>query len=173
MSKSIALAPDLAALLDGYVKIWNARTRATRAAESTHTTCRTMWAEDLQRYVRVWTRYETDGDRGSAFAFVDKETGELLKPDGWKKPAKGSRGNLRDCSWLLMTGPYGVGYLPKSGHVSSTWPAIAPADYLVIRDALLAGQVDHAVSLVVANDRAYYERRAAEAKRQSEIAEVA
>lgn len=27
-------------------------------------------------------------------AFVDRETGDLYKPEGWNKPAKGVRGNI-------------------------------------------------------------------------------
>lgn len=30
----------------------------------------------------------------SAHAFIDRDTGNILKPDGWKKPARGVRGNI-------------------------------------------------------------------------------
>ena len=42
-----------------------------------------------KRYIRVTTN-------GSAFCFVDKESGDVLKPNGWKTPAKHARGNIHD-----------------------------------------------------------------------------
>ncbi len=32
----------------------------------------------------------------SVFAFIDKTTGDVLKPASWKAPAKGARGNIFD-----------------------------------------------------------------------------
>lgn len=43
------------------------------------------------RYVRV---VATDGPSRSALAFVECATGNVYKPDGWKRPAKGVRGNI-------------------------------------------------------------------------------
>lgn len=37
-----------------------------------------------RKYVRVWT--DTHGQR-SVYCFVDKPTGHVWKPDGWKAPA--------------------------------------------------------------------------------------
>lgn len=52
-----------------------------------------------RRYIRV---HKTTGyGARSAYAFVDRLTGDVLKPAGWKKPAKGRRGNI-------YTGNYGV-----------------------------------------------------------------
>jgi len=54
----------------------------------------TIRYEDGKRYVRIFTRH--NGSR-SAWAFVDKETGDVLKPHGWKGPAKNfARGNIFD-----------------------------------------------------------------------------
>lgn len=43
------------------------------------------------KFVRV---VATDGPSRSALAFVERATGDIFKPDGWKKPAKGARGNI-------------------------------------------------------------------------------
>lgn len=49
---------------------------------------------------------------GSVKAFVDKQSGDVLKPASWKAPAKHARGNIFD-KWngLKMMGPYGPAYL--------------------------------------------------------------
>jgi hypothetical protein len=47
------------------------------------------------------------GER-SAYGFIDLANGDLLKADGWKQPAKGKRGNIRD--GLLGCTPYGLVY---------------------------------------------------------------
>lgn len=59
-----------------------------------------------KRYIRIV--YYGSGGR-SAWAFVDKTNGDVLKPDGWKRPAKHARGNIYNLSeaikWLRWTGP--------------------------------------------------------------------
>lgn len=48
----------------------------------------------------------------SAWAFIDRTTGGVLKPAGYKAPAKGERGNIFDSQNGLGTiGPYGPAYL--------------------------------------------------------------
>jgi hypothetical protein len=48
----------------------------------------------------------------SAWAFIDRTNGDVLKPATWKAPAKGARGNIFDQSNGLKTmGPYGPAYL--------------------------------------------------------------
>ncbi len=42
------------------------------------------------RYIRVVSRI-LDGPPGGVHAFVEKATGDVLKPDGWRRPAKGVR----------------------------------------------------------------------------------
>jgi hypothetical protein len=51
---------------------------------------------DGRRYIRLDTI--CDGGRGqrSVWAFIDKKTGDILKPAGYKAPAKHARGNLFD-----------------------------------------------------------------------------
>lgn len=53
----------------------------------------TLVAERGSRYIRIVA--EQPGSR-SAWAFVDQTNGDVLKADGWKKPAKGARGNVFD-----------------------------------------------------------------------------
>lgn len=50
------------------------------------------------------------GDQRSAYAFVDLSNGDLLKCDGWKKPAKGKRGNIFAAMPLNGCTPYGMAY---------------------------------------------------------------
>jgi hypothetical protein len=62
-----------------------------------------------QRYVRV-----VAGSRGSrsVYCFIDKTNGDVLKAEGWKKPAKHKRSNLFDDDYGLSgVGPYGAKYL--------------------------------------------------------------
>jgi hypothetical protein len=56
----------------------------------------------------VLTQY---GDQRSAYGFIDLTSGDLLKADGWKKPAKHARGNLFSATPLAGCGPYGMAYL--------------------------------------------------------------
>ncbi len=69
-----------------------------------------------RRYVRIWRReLDNDGNirndnRGSAYCFIDKN-GDILKPDGWKKPAKHARGNIFDADPLEAVNPHGANYL--------------------------------------------------------------
>lgn len=49
-------------------------------------------AESGRRYVRI-VRTDTNGSR-DVFSFIDQTNGDILKADGWKKPAPGARGNV-------------------------------------------------------------------------------
>jgi hypothetical protein len=75
---------------------------------------RQLTTEEGQRYIRVVAFYDVDGKpmHRSAWAFVDKTTGDVLKAASWKKPAKHARGNIFD-EWngLKSVGPYGPAYL--------------------------------------------------------------
>jgi hypothetical protein len=58
-----------------------------------------------KKYIRVVRDH-------SAHAFIEIATGDVLKPDGWKRPAKHARGNIFDESnGLQWMGPYGPAYL--------------------------------------------------------------
>ena len=45
------------------------------------------------------------------YAFIEKETGNILKPASWAAPAKHARGNIYGENMLDGCGPYGVKYL--------------------------------------------------------------
>jgi hypothetical protein len=67
---------------------------------------------DGRRYIRV--DVINDGGRGqrSVWAFIDKKTGDILKPAGYKAPAKHARGNLFDSvGGVGSLTPYGPKYL--------------------------------------------------------------
>ena len=65
--------------------------------------------EWLNKRVRV-VREDT-GSR-SVHCFVDMATGDVLKADGWSRPAKHARGNIyRPDNGLKAMGPYGAAYL--------------------------------------------------------------
>ena len=58
-----------------------------------------------------FTRIVTDDGVGrSAYGFIDNATGALLKADGWKRPAKGARGNVLGAEPLAGCTPHGVVY---------------------------------------------------------------
>ncbi len=62
-----------------------------------------------QKYVRVVQR-DKGSEHGSAWCFVEISTGNILKCDGWKRPAKGVRGSIYSADF------YGYGcttYGPK------------------------------------------------------------
>jgi hypothetical protein len=65
--------------------------------------------EEGKRYVRVMSKSKNSN---SAWAFVDKTNGDVLKPASWKAPAKHARGNIFD-QWngMKWIGPYGPAYL--------------------------------------------------------------
>jgi hypothetical protein len=51
----------------------------------------------VEKNPRYWRVVETKhGDQRSVYCFIDPMTGDVLKSDGWKRPAKGARGNLFD-----------------------------------------------------------------------------
>jgi len=67
-------------------------------------------AEIGKKFIRI---VQYDPSSGSAFCFLDAD-GNVLKPDGWKRPAKGIRGNiLNDPNYSIGKGlsRYGAAYL--------------------------------------------------------------
>ncbi len=63
------------------------------------------------RYVRV-VRKDANGSNGSVFCFIEVATGDVLKAEGWKGPAKHARGNIYAAdNGLDRVGPYGPEYL--------------------------------------------------------------
>lgn len=50
-------------------------------------------------------------NRRAAWAFIDRTTGDVLKPAGFKTPAKGARGNIfATDNGMTRMGPYGPAY---------------------------------------------------------------
>lgn len=77
-----------------------------------------LTAEFGTRYIKILKVSETKDEvthkpiSSSAWAFIDRTNGDVLKPASWKAPAKGARGNIFDESNGLKTmGPYGPAYL--------------------------------------------------------------
>lgn len=85
---------------------------------------RSVELEHGPKYVRVVTGGE--GHR-SAYAFIEKATGNILKPGGWKgpEPKKIVRGNIFNANPLEGCGPYGVAYVSGRGHGNYPWIAEA------------------------------------------------
>jgi hypothetical protein len=60
----------------------------------------------------VGKRYVKVVRGGGVHCFVDKTTGDVLKPASWKAPAKHARGNIFDAkNGLASMGPHGPAYL--------------------------------------------------------------
>jgi hypothetical protein len=55
------------------------------------------------RYIKVVAKDTYKGEvqehSGSAWCFVDKSNGDVLKTAGWNKPAKGARGTIFDADF--------------------------------------------------------------------------
>jgi hypothetical protein len=68
-------------------------------------------AREGKKFIKVCS--EQIGSRGSsAWCFIDKTNGDVLKAASWAAPAKHARGNIFDSSnGLASVGPYGPAYL--------------------------------------------------------------
>jgi hypothetical protein len=72
-----------------------------------------------KKYVKVFTGYIPENsecmtlEQRSVYCFVNMENGDILKPAGWKSPAKHARGNIYDSpeKYMKCCGVYGVAYL--------------------------------------------------------------
>ena len=66
-------------------------------------------AQHGKKYVKI---VRSDGGSRSVHSFIDKATGDVLKPASWNAPAKHARGNLHDeHNGLKHMGPHGPAYL--------------------------------------------------------------
>ena len=79
---------------------------------------------DAPRYIAVDRNdYDRTGNKltGSVHAFVDRTTGDVLKPNGYKTPAKGARGNVHDeTNGLGNMGSYGPAYKDSQGRIKKS-----------------------------------------------------
>ena len=99
----------------GFVAKAEAMIAADRAANFPNLSDSKLGYDEGSKYIRVF-KYEPgpDGEKRSryAYCFVSKENGDVLKCDGWKKPAKHARGNIySDKNGLEGVGVYGAKYL--------------------------------------------------------------
>ena len=62
-----------------------------------------------RKFARVFK--EEKGGGRSAYCFVDRSNGDILKTAGWKGPAKGARGNIYAADPLAGVSMYGAAYL--------------------------------------------------------------
>jgi hypothetical protein len=77
---------------DTALTAWLQRAQALVTAEYGNESPQLSVMDSRYRYIRiVRTIY---GDQKSVFCFIDRETGDVLKAAGWKRPAKHARGNI-------------------------------------------------------------------------------
>lgn len=103
------MTPEFSAALDTFVKGAQALIDDHMAKHFPTLPREVLTVDEGRRYVRVWKEHPTSR---SAYCFVDKTNGDVLKPATWKAPAKHARGNVyttKDVSEAV--GPYGANYL--------------------------------------------------------------
>lgn len=54
--------------------------------------------EGGKKYIRIILQSAHREGR-SVYCFIDAETGDVLKADGWKRPARGPRGSIYSSDW--------------------------------------------------------------------------
>lgn len=79
------------------------------------TTDYVLEAQDRARYIRIvaveYSRSTGERITSSAWAFIDKSNGDVLKADSATRPAKGARGNIFDeHNGMHRIGVYGPAY---------------------------------------------------------------
>ena len=106
---SMILADDFNAALDKFLE--HCRKVLSDYMEKTYPTLpkEELKTQEGQRYVKV---VKTDGvSTRSAWAFVDKTNGDVLKAASWGVPAKHARASIYDPSTWKNVGPYGPAYM--------------------------------------------------------------
>jgi hypothetical protein len=63
------------------------------------------------KYIRVVAHYHNPADGGSAYCFIERATGNVLKTATWKAPAKHVRGNILEGPEKFGLTQYGAVYL--------------------------------------------------------------
>lgn len=70
-----------------------------------------VYPEEGVRYIRI-VSVDGDGSSRYSYCFIDKSNGDVLKCEGWKKPAKHARGNIFSSeNGLEGVGVHGAKYL--------------------------------------------------------------
>ena len=99
--------------VDKYVAEINKQLHSGRFAKLHKEKKTEMKARKATKYYRV-EEWEM-GRAGSIHAFIDIATGDIFKPAGWKAPAKGARGNIRDQNYIKYISKYPDAYY--GGHL--------------------------------------------------------
>jgi hypothetical protein len=99
--------------VDKYVSEINKQLHSGRFAKLHKEKKTEMKARKATKYYRV-EEWEM-GRAGSIHAFIDIATGDIFKPAGWKAPAKGARGNIRDQKYISYVSKYPDAYY--GGHL--------------------------------------------------------
>ncbi len=97
--------------VDQFIAAVQAKTDAYTAANFKNLTPDTIGMTNPwgKRYIRI-TRNSTSS--GSVHCFIDRTNGDILKADGYTKPAKHARGNIfADDLGMSCMDPYGPKYL--------------------------------------------------------------
>ena len=73
-----------------------------------------LFVKSGRRYAKIIAKDVHDKNRYNSqrmWAFIDKTNGDILKPAGWKTPAKHARGNIYEEDRMLFMTPYGPAYM--------------------------------------------------------------
>jgi hypothetical protein len=71
-----------------------------------------MVAEAKDVTAQIGSKYVRIVAAGSAYCFIDRATGDILKTASWKTPAKHPRGTVHTPTFgVEFVGPYGAAYL--------------------------------------------------------------
>lgn len=99
------------------IEIWATQTTKRMQAEhnrlgNTPATLPVLEIQWGKKFARIVRREPAIEHSGSAYAFIEIATGNILKASGWKAPAKGVRGHIadEDGSWGKGVNYYGAAY---------------------------------------------------------------
>ena len=104
-----------------------------------------------RKYHKVLTQDGYRHQGPSAYSFIERDAGRVLYASTFRKPElKNPRGSVLDGSWLEWHGPHGAGYVAqhRPGQVAERFIPMDAADYMVVRDAIMAGNAQAAAELV-------------------------
>lgn len=83
-----------------YVRIANAALDSDKDSKYFKERDRSFAVKKANKYYKMWVMEW--GRESSIHSFIDAETGEVFKPAGLNKPAKGARGNVTDPKWMAQ-----------------------------------------------------------------------
>ena len=71
-----------------------------------------LTVEKGRRYDKIVSKDDgSSANQSRVWAFIDKTNGDILKPEGWKKPAKHARGNIYEEDRMLFVSYSGPAYM--------------------------------------------------------------